>query len=75
MKLLVTGGAGYIGSVVTEQLLGAGHQVEVLDDLSSGHRDAVLDGALGPVVESAIALDEQHRLEQIGQGAGSQDRS
>ncbi len=45
MKLLVTGGAGYIGSVVTSQLLDAGHEVTVLDDLSTGHRDAVPDGA------------------------------
>ena len=41
MKLLVTGGAGYIGSIVTRALLAAGHQVEVLDDLSTGHRDNV----------------------------------
>lgn len=45
MRLLVTGGAGYIGSVVTVQLLEAGHEVIVLDDLSTGHRDAVPDGA------------------------------
>jgi UDP-glucose 4-epimerase len=45
MRLLVTGGAGYIGSVVTDHLLRAGHQVTVLDDLSTGHRDAVPDGA------------------------------
>ncbi|MGH3387670.1 MAG: NAD-dependent epimerase/dehydratase family protein, partial [Actinomadura sp.] len=45
MKLLVTGGAGYIGSVVTTQLLDAGHEVVVLDDLSTGHRDAVPPGA------------------------------
>lgn len=41
MKLLVTGGAGYIGSVVSRQLLGAGHEVVVLDNLQRGHRAAV----------------------------------
>ncbi len=45
MKLLVTGGAGYVGSVVSAQLLQAGHDVTVLDNLSTGHRDAVPDGA------------------------------
>ncbi|HEX2355638.1 MAG TPA: UDP-glucose 4-epimerase GalE [Micromonosporaceae bacterium] len=39
MKLLVTGGAGYIGSVVTAKLIEAGHSVVVLDDLSTGHAD------------------------------------
>src|ERR1700759_2556063 len=41
MKLLVTGGAGYIGSVVSRQLLRAGHEVVVLDNLERGHRAAV----------------------------------
>ena len=41
MHILVTGGAGYIGSICTEALLGAGHQVTVYDDLSEGHRSAV----------------------------------
>ncbi len=45
MRLLVTGGAGYIGSVVAAQLIAAGHQVTVLDDLSTGHADAVPPGA------------------------------
>lgn len=45
MNVLVTGGAGYIGSVVTEELLLAGHAVTVYDDLSKGHRDAVAPGA------------------------------
>jgi len=43
--VLVTGGAGYIGSVVAAQLVAAGHEVTVLDDLSTGHADAVPPGA------------------------------
>ncbi len=46
MKLLVTGGAGYIGSVVGALLVEAGHEVTVLDDCSTGHVDAVPTGAL-----------------------------
>jgi len=45
MRILVAGGAGYIGSVVTAALLEAGHEVVVLDDLSTGHADAVPAGA------------------------------
>jgi UDP-glucose 4-epimerase len=41
MRLLVTGGAGYIGSVVAALLADSGHEVAVLDDLSTGHADAV----------------------------------
>jgi len=41
MNVFVTGGAGYIGSICTEELLNAGHQVTVYDDLSEGHRSAV----------------------------------
>jgi UDP-glucose 4-epimerase len=41
MNVLVTGGAGYIGSVVTAELIRAGHRVVVLDNLSHGHRQAV----------------------------------
>ena len=44
MRLLVTGGAGYIGSVVASALIEAGHDVTVLDDLSTGHADAVPPG-------------------------------
>jgi UDP-glucose 4-epimerase len=45
MRLLVTGGAGYIGSVVAHLLLQRGDEVTVLDSLARGHREAVPDGA------------------------------
>ena len=45
MRVLVTGGAGYVGSVSVERLVEAGHDVVVLDDLSTGHREAVPDVA------------------------------
>ena len=41
MKILVTGGAGYIGSITTSELLAAGHEVVVFDNLYQGHREAV----------------------------------
>ncbi|HKO62677.1 MAG TPA: UDP-glucose 4-epimerase GalE [Pyrinomonadaceae bacterium] len=45
MKILVTGGAGYIGSVVTEELVKDGHDVVVYDSLYKGHREAIAPGA------------------------------
>jgi len=45
MRVLVTGGAGYIGSVVVEELLLAGHEVTAYDDMSRGHRDVVVTPA------------------------------
>src|SRR5262245_46482839 len=45
MRVLVTGGAGYIGSATTAYLLKAGHEVTVYDNLFRGHRAAVPDGA------------------------------
>ncbi len=45
MRVLVTGGAGYIGSVVTEQLINDGHAVVVYDNLVKGHREAIVAGA------------------------------
>ena len=45
MRVLVTGGAGYVGSVSVERLLASGHDVVVLDSLVTGHRAAVADGA------------------------------
>jgi UDP-glucose 4-epimerase len=46
MSILVTGGAGYIGSVTTEMLVGAGHEVVVYDNLLYGHRDAIHPAAI-----------------------------
>ncbi len=45
MKILISGGAGYIGSVMSAEALRAGHEVVVLDNLSTGHREAVPAGA------------------------------
>jgi UDP-glucose 4-epimerase len=44
VRVLVTGGAGYIGSVVAERLVEEGHETTVLDDFSKGHREAVPRG-------------------------------
>lgn len=46
MNILVTGGAGYIGSVTAEALLNAGHSVTVYDSLVTGHRAAIPEGAV-----------------------------
>src|SRR6266536_2464677 len=62
MRLLVTGGAGYIGSVVAAMLVNGGHEVTVLDDLSTGHDDAVPPGARlvkGSVDDVGTVLGEQ----------------
>ena len=56
MKVLVTGGAGYIGSVVAAELLGDGHDVVVYDNLVKGHREAVPKGAV--FVEGDLGDDE-----------------
>ena len=60
MKLLITGGAGYIGSVVSKVLIESGHEVVVLDNLSRGHRQAVAPEArlvVADLVDRA-ALDD-----------------
>lgn len=45
MRLLVTGGAGYLGSIAAAELLRAGHEVVVFDNLGHGHRAAVPESA------------------------------
>lgn len=62
-KYLVTGGAGYVGSVVAAHLLEAGHRVTVLDDLSTGHREGVPEGAdfiEGRIQDAATWLDASY---------------
>lgn len=70
MRVLVTGGAGYIGSVVTRELLEAGHEAVVLDSLVTGHREAVPRGV--PFVEAdtrdGVAVRRclrEHRVEAV----------
>lgn len=62
-KYLVTGGAGYVGSVVAQHLLEAGHAVTVLDDLSTGFREGVPAGAEfieGRIQDAAKWLDASY---------------
>jgi UDP-glucose 4-epimerase len=61
MKIIVTGGAGYIGSVITEQLVAENNQVIVLDDLSKGHRQAVAK----PAEFIHLNLSETGKLREI----------
>ena len=52
MKLLVTGGAGYIGSICVEQLLDQGHEVTIFDNLTEGHRRRIDPRA--PLIEGDL---------------------
>jgi UDP-glucose 4-epimerase len=70
MSTLVIGGAGYIGSVTVEQLLDAGEEVVILDNLSRGHREAVPGGAefvegdmANPALVKRVMRD--HRVEAV----------
>jgi UDP-glucose 4-epimerase len=70
MRVLVTGGAGYIGSVVVEELLLNGHEVVVYDSLYKGHRDAVVEGARlveGELLDSGFLCQtlRQNRIETV----------
>ena len=70
MRVLVTGGAGYIGSITSEVLLKRGHDVVVFDNLSQGHRAAVpadaewVQGDLASLKEIREAID-QHRPDAV----------
>jgi len=68
--VLVTGGAGYIGSVVTEELVKDGHEVVVYDNLIKGHRDAVVEGASfveGDLLDAEMLRQtlKEHRVEAV----------
>lgn len=67
MRILVVGGAGYVGSTSVETFLGAGHAVTVYDNLSTGHREAVIPGArlvVGDIHDGAL-LERVLRDERI----------
>jgi UDP-glucose-4-epimerase GalE len=67
IRVLVTGGAGYVGSVSVSAFLEAGHEVVVLDDCTTGHRAAVPDGTrlvVGSYADGA-ALERLLRSESI----------
>lgn len=74
MRLLVTGGAGYIGSHMVRMLLAHRHKVLVLDNLSNGHRDAVPEGLLreGDILDRPL-LDQlfaEHPIDAVLHFAG-----
>jgi len=67
---MVTGGAGYIGSITSERLLGRGHAVVVLDNLATGHRRAVPPAAAfveGDVADTdtVVRTLREHRVEAV----------
>ncbi|MEP7213647.1 MAG: UDP-glucose 4-epimerase GalE [Acidobacteriota bacterium] len=70
MNVLVTGGAGYIGSVVVEECLRAGHQTAVIDNLVKGHRDMVAPDARfveGDLNDAALLkkVFSEHKIEAV----------
>ena len=70
MRVMVTGGAGYIGSVVTEELLRGGDEAVVYDSLYKGHREAVVEGATfvkGDLLDTALLRETlvHHKVEAV----------
>jgi len=70
VRVLVTGGAGYIGSVVTEELVNDGHEVVVYDNLVKGHARAVVPGATfvnGDLLDAGTLRQtlRDHRVEAV----------
>ncbi|MGH8725999.1 MAG: NAD-dependent epimerase/dehydratase family protein, partial [Burkholderiales bacterium] len=69
MRILVTGGAGYIGSHMVKLLAEGGAEVTVLDDLSTGHADAVRGGNFirGDIADFSMIsnLLREHRIEAV----------
>jgi UDP-glucose 4-epimerase len=75
MKVLVTGGAGYIGSVCVEELIAAGHEVVVWDNLSEGHKDALHPKAVflqGDLLDRDLLMRavQEHQPEAVIHFAG-----
>ncbi len=65
MSVLVTGGAGYVGSIVTEALLKNEYKVVILDNLNQGHKEAIPPGAefaRGDICDSKVLDEVFHRF-------------